>query len=569
VDSECDFDFDGDEVDNTNGDADSKANSAAVGGNEEVSTGGNEAAFETVTAATVHGNRADESLPAKKRKLKRKFIQQTPEQKAARMFGPFDSPFSHNVHLRIKRKLYPQPVPYNVFKGPNLRDGDRFCLEIGDHIQCMKFGDYLQQRFQIVDFGAPNKIFSGPFAEDVKIIDDDCIKITRTREKKDTEYNVPAGLLVKRNPKRSRKMVATELIERDKKWHKIQEGLKKQDDFQAGGVVARACVRTPREIIGDSDQEQDPDWRSLLELPADAKEDRQYPRQQEDLEGTESRKCFICKAQVYPDHTMDEWTKVGQDYYGGTRTAGRHSLTRHCDEKHKADMFWFLPRHRIEASSAYPWSIRCHLQKILLSSMKDGHMQYDLFYQALIDGNPEPLKAEFEFRFGKMDDAYTSAHDMKKTIAGKEYKPSTCAYFLETVAVELKRIRQAFYDFDFRFLIIEKAATLGDVYKIWNATNLFLCRGLFNKPDFPVIEHLNVKNLTMEEALRLEDEVNGVVVNALGENPCPEPTKKRYRGPGHARKRRLPLADSTGLTAKAGSEAESGSNKYGPLYGEV
>jgi hypothetical protein len=139
------------------------------------------------------------------------------------------------------------------------------------------------------------------------------------------------------------------------------------------------------------------------------------------------------------------------------------------------------------------------------------------------------------------------------------------------------------YDFDFRFLLIEKTATLGDVYQIWNATNLFLCWGLFIQPDFPVIEHLNAKKLTMEEALCLEDEVN-VLVGALGENPCPGPTKKQYRGPGHVRKKpppvpppkmgslqpwRLPLASSTGLAAKAGSEAESGSNKYGLFYGEV
>jgi hypothetical protein len=141
---------------------------------------------------------------------------------------------------------------------------------------------------------------------------------------------------------------------------------------------------------------------------------------------------------------MDEWTKIRQDYYGSTRTTGRTSLTKHCEENHKADMFWFLPRHRIEASSAYPWSICCHLQKILLSSMKQEHMQYDLFYQALIDGNPEPLKREFEFRFGKMDDTYTSAHEMKMTTAGKDYNAATCSYFLETVVVELKRIRQTF-----------------------------------------------------------------------------------------------------------------------------
>jgi hypothetical protein len=180
-----------------------------------------------------------------------------------------------------------------------LKDDDHFCLEIGDQIQCENFGDYLPQRFKVFDFGGPNKIFSGPSGEDVKIIDSACVKITRFPYDIGTEYNVPAGLLVKRNPKISREMVATELIERAKTWHEFQEGLKKRYDFEAEGVAAKACVTTTREIIGDSDQEQDPDWRSLLQLPTDAKEDHKYPRQQEDLEGTESRKCFICKAQAF------------------------------------------------------------------------------------------------------------------------------------------------------------------------------------------------------------------------------------------------------------------------------
>jgi hypothetical protein len=258
----------------------------------------------------------------------------------------------------------------------------------------------------------------------------------------------------------------------------------------------------------------DDEYRCIRNLPSSTPAVSVYGHTDVVPSDSSQRPCFICGNEVETHPEQPEWTAVGLGFYGHKNTkvlmkteTKYDGLIKHCNEHHPKDMFFFCHNIPLEVRQGVKYTIRLHIQKGLRKVLERAkQLDYDLFLTALKYNKPWPLRHALSRLFGMMRMEPVSTKDIKTVAKYKDFRHEVVVAFQKLAMVSVNEMFAALIEFDFRPLLPSgkdwKNSADGndnDVYHIWNATNLFFRRGLYNDEPFPAIRNVNIPDETLED----------------------------------------------------------------------
>jgi hypothetical protein len=341
--------------------------------------------------------------------------------------------------------------------------------------------------------------------------------------------------------------------------------------------------------------DRDEEWRCLNDLPTcDTTAANVVPI--EALTTSAVYPCFICGEPLTTLPHQPRWIDVRSDFYSyrpkrkkGVKVDPAVSkkeaknenvmrcLMKHCKETHAGDMFHFLHKAGLMSiGSDTPYTVQIHLQKVFRKGLEArGHLEHELFQEALRKNNPMPLKLALSNLFGIIQGHFPYARKELKGISKyAAYNGSAVSAFLVQARESLNKIQHDFIAFDFRQ--VQDGVRDADIMRLWNLVNLFFRRGLFNDKPFLVIRNVTITEKTLE---KFEEEMKPPTLEIFDGNMAPPepPSKKIKRKGGGAAKRPAkkkkeaqrgdgdepPSKDKEETTnqKKRRNEAKAGSNK--------
>jgi hypothetical protein len=140
-----------------------------------------------------------------------------------------------------------------------------------------------------------------------------------------------------------------------------------------------------------------------------------------------------------------------------------------------------------------------------------GPLEYDLFVAALVFGDRAPLQNAISALFGMMLTGPIGSKNIKDIgrrggIKGKYGGFRAVGLFCQKAHKVMNKMLAAILLFDWfallppgQILNIEVDNNVKSVMHIWNATNLWLRRGLYNTRPFPAIWYVDIPDLTLEK----------------------------------------------------------------------
>jgi hypothetical protein len=434
-------------------------------------------------------------------------------------FGPFPSAFSDAVHQtfaawRQSEQPFYRIIPRNAI--PTYDKDIHTRLQVGDEIEYENaLGTIV--RHHIFDFACDEIMFGPLAATSIKFTEtrNACTKMTRIRNKKATPIPADTYLCwVRRNPNATHKLQQNWLQKRVS----FHETLQVRKGSAEAAFEFNYATPTLMEIPG-AGSPIDPKWRCIMNLPTSSP--RSMVSGHTDLlYNTTQRPCFICGLDVEVHGDQPEWTEIDIDFYAYNKKKGKtytrtilKSLVKHCEEHHPEQMFYFICKSPLDRMKNVPYSVKLHLQKALRtgSEVEERALGYDLFLTALRDNNPVPLQLQLSFIFGAVLNSLGPASGVRLMYDCKadEKKPSWLDHastaFFAMARKNLKDVTDAIMNFDFRSLLPEEKewpeicdGNDTDIYKIWNATNLWFRRGIFDDKPFPPIHYVAISELTLE-----------------------------------------------------------------------
>jgi hypothetical protein len=333
---------------------------------------------------------------------------------------------------------------------------------------------------------------------DVAVDQNDALKVSREME---DVVRIPhsKNVWVKRNPNHTRGM-----------YHYIRQlGVENLRDRQrTDGPTENRAITTVefpqmQEVMGLEYQEEDPMYRRLIDLPYPSSI-RWYQSkksiEREPLNDDGRSQCFICQDSISfpPVFKGMNWQEISMSVIP-TKTA--KDWKQHCEEKHKGQYFHFLVSDQLV--NCHQIDVRLLVQKFLRSALT-LHDQIQLVDFLILEETKNPLyltsnlttivgsaigssKSRIE-RENLCKLSYVNAKDSytKKAIDNLLIKAETI----------LREIRQHLQLFDWVGLSMQITS-----YQLWNATNLFLKRGLYEKKIFPPVSHVSIEDFTMQNAI--------------------------------------------------------------------
>jgi hypothetical protein len=488
---------------------------------------------------------------------------QTYEERLASSYGPFPTPSTAEQHATYERWRYNAYPDYSVIDRrtyAKYNEDLHHRLQVGDSIAYCDIMGTWQKAF-IYDF-ARDEIMIGPLQiNSIEFSKDKPGRgIVRIHEGQTRKTTDPDDCWAKRNPQETRRMTAAWL----KNNRDFQEKQRVANEVNGDDAYTHQLVTPEARFIPGGDFSEDPDWRCLRNLPPspliNTVRDHVQP-----LDSSGIRPCFICHELVKPHPEQPEWTEVGTSFYCHGRRGAVTALERlmkHCELRHNKDTFHFLHIASLDEMAKEPYTVHLHVQRALRKATEQigtwgTKLHYRLFLTALKYNDPVPLKYALASLFGLAYGQTGVPCDIKSISKYKKYRLAACQEFLEVAIKTLSEIHQAFMEFDFRPLVRPtnnwseyNDGNDIDVFQIWNATNLFFRRGLFNDRAFPAIWNVTIPDKTLEQYELEEVEVN----------PKP-PAKKSKAETTETRKAALAAIKKRKLATKTKTAHEKASKK--------
>jgi hypothetical protein len=187
-------------------------------------------------------------------------------------------------------------------------------------------------------------------------------------------------------------------------------------------------------------------------------------------------------------------------------------MIQHCLERHSQNMFFFCHNVLLTSLPNEKYSIRYHIQKTMRAVVDQrGPLEYELFVAALVFGDRAPLQNAISALFGMMLTGPIGSKNIKdigrRGVTKAKYREfRAVGMFCQTAHKVMTKMHEAILLFDWfallppgQFLNTEVNNNDKSVLHIWNATNLWLRRGLYNTRPFPAIWYVDIPDLTLEK----------------------------------------------------------------------
>lgn len=269
-------------------------------------------------------------------------------------------------------------------------------------------------------------------------------------------------------------------------------------------------------VNGCLEQGEDEDFRRLIDLP------RNLPLQafmmptcnsEDYVLQNNQRECFICGdiIKVNQEHVTQPWADIHDvqvDY-------DKQEMKAHCAKRHPGQMFHFLVKgDRIDTKDSF--DVKQAAQRLLRISLNvlGPNIAFSYFESIKNEENSIGLICFLKMIMGSALVLVRSNQEstLLKSRAcvksrGKEWSNEADKIFVQKVENVLKEINWRLEKFD--WVSLGKLVT---AFQLWNATNLFLKRGLFDETLFPPVLGLPIPNFNVYDAMMQAKQVEGQMV---------------------------------------------------------
>jgi chemotaxis protein histidine kinase CheA len=413
------------------------------------------------------------------------------------MVGPFLSPFTkaqHDIYKRWGYKVYSICESSDILPHAQYDESTAQRLDIGDTIQYENaIGRSIECK--VWDF-AKDEIIYGAYASQSVMFTEDALPtgFTRIRGAFQTYFQDPTRCWVRRNPNRTQSYLKT-----------LQSG--RRETIPDPDPVVQELMKTtdlvPRVIHGVG-YGVDDEYRCIRNLPTTRRTVTFHGHHVLYDSDCTQRPCYICGRIVKTNCNMPEWTEI-EDFKFKEREY--RTMSDHCNDHHAKDMFFFCHNVTLQSPEGAPYTLRMHLQKTMRKVILQEHqLNYDLFLNALKYDNPRPLQFALARLFGMMAMEPISIKNIKAIKGYGQFPLKAVEKFQHSSKATVKELGELLRDFDYRTLLPSGKVwnesyqnNDRDVYQIWNATNLFLRRGLYDDEPFPAIRNQKIPETTLEE----------------------------------------------------------------------
>jgi hypothetical protein len=251
-------------------------------------------------------------------------------------------------------------------------------------------------------------------------------------------------------------------------------------------------------------QEEDIAFRRLIDLPHEKRSFIANKHQSETfiVQGNE-RVCFICGENVKVTAAFSEGAWA--DVKGVKNVQSYKHLMQHCQQFHPGQVFHFLIKSDWMRGLNYCFDVKQQSQRLLRNSLQDLCVTVPL--RAFVTNKENRCSQDLLSYLNLiMGGALMSANSKieETLLAKRQIVKDTKAWsnhahkiFAERVKGTLEEIFSRLNNFD--WVVLGELVT---AYQLWNATNLFFKRGLFDETFFPPVYGLMIPDFNVHDAIK-------------------------------------------------------------------
>ena len=398
------------------------------------------------------------------------------------LFGPFpDSLTPTSVQDAYEQFLHTE-YSREALVLPSCSEKELFLNQIPSYkeeseVVRLRVGDKLALRDRMVsifDFARDGIIVGPTPSESITIneINERHVSYVRNDSNKKEQRTViedAACIWVKRNPVLTREMCSTK-------------------------AAAANCTNL-LSVPGRMDQDEDEEYRRLLDLPYQDWHTKQYTPNNVTLMDNNEIPCFVCGESI-PHHSNQstDWCTIALD----GQTKHHKTWKNHCKEKHPYQLFHFL--YKLHMEDADQHNVKLQVQKML----RWGLDTFPIPSSPFICLKTKKDKTDLLYHINSITAVAISNNDaqdmngriLKLTCAkkgvNKDQMKESANILLKQASIVLKEIADRLRTFDW----VRLSEQVTD-YVLWNSLSLFFKRGLYCVAPFPPVIGLHIPDTTL------------------------------------------------------------------------
>jgi hypothetical protein len=212
------------------------------------------------------------------------------------------------------------------------------------------------------------------------------------------------------------------------------------------------------------------------------------------------RSCFICGKNVKLTPVFSQSTDTWEDIKEVKNVQSYKNMMQHCQHFHPGQIFHFLAKPENARGMKHVFDVKQQSQRLLRNSLQNLRVMIPLqvFVTNKEKHSSQDLLSYLNLIMGGALMSANSKHE-ETLLAKRQILKDTKAWkiFAGKVMCFLEEILLRLNNFD--WVVLGEVVT---AYQLWNATNLFFKRGLFDETLFAPVHGLKIPEFNVHDAIK-------------------------------------------------------------------